>query len=442
MITYDYKKILKISYPLMLGMLIQVLVGMTDTAFLGRVGEIELGASALGGVIYLFVFMLIQSFIAGSQIIMARRNGEKNQKKIGYVFYQTVNFIVIIVLISIGFIYLFSSQILNIIINDCTIRNAVLIYLLPRCWGLLFAGIVAVFRAFFVAINNTKSIFISSIIMMVSNFVFDYWLIFGGLNIQPLGLAGAAIASVIAEFLTLLFFILYFIVKIGIHKYGFNKFLLWKKSLFNNIFRLSIWIMIQNFLSWGSWLYFFVEIEKLGADALAISNILRSISSIPFLIGSALSVVISSVVSNLIGAGKDREVLPTIFRTIKFGAIPYYTCFILMCVFPELIIRIYTDNIGLIERAIAPFYAMLVPYVFALPALIYFYAICGTGKTKIALWVEILSSVIYVISIRLVVTIFDMGLTWSWSTEFYYYLVMFPLSYWYMKRKKWCCEII
>ena len=43
----------------MLGMLIQVLVGMTDTAFLGRVGEVELGASALGGVIFLFVFMII-----------------------------------------------------------------------------------------------------------------------------------------------------------------------------------------------------------------------------------------------------------------------------------------------------------------------------------------------------------------------------------------------
>ena len=79
----------------MLGMLIQVLVGMTDTAFLGRVGEIELGASALGSVIYLFVYMVEQSFAVGAQIIMARRNGEKNYVKIGHVFYQTINFILI-----------------------------------------------------------------------------------------------------------------------------------------------------------------------------------------------------------------------------------------------------------------------------------------------------------------------------------------------------------
>ena len=116
MITYSYKKILNISYPLMLGMLIQVLVGMTDTAFLGRVGEIELGASALGGVIFFFVFMLEQSFAVGAQIIMARRNGEKNHTKIGHVFYQTANFILILSLLSITFFYLYAQNILDYIV--------------------------------------------------------------------------------------------------------------------------------------------------------------------------------------------------------------------------------------------------------------------------------------------------------------------------------------
>lgn len=442
MITYNYKKILNISYPLILGMLIQVLVGMTDTAFLGRVGEIELGASALGGVIFLFVFMVEQSFAVGAQIIMARRNGEKNYIKIGHVFYQTINFIIILSLLSIGFFYLYSPNVLDIIVEDKIVRAAVLAYLLPRCWGLLFVGSKTVFRAFFVAINNTKSITASAFIMLISNFILDYWLIFGGLGIEPMGLAGAAIASVIAEAITLAYFIGYLFIKVGVKKYGFHKFLLWKQSLFNNIFRLSIWIMFQNFLGWGAWLYFFIEVEKLGASALAISNILRSISSFPYVIASALSVVTSSMTSNLIGAGKDNEVLSTIRRTIKLGAIPYYLCFIVMALFPEIFLRIYTDNIALIKQAVIPFYAMLIPYAFALPALIYFYAICGTGKTKVALFVETASSITYVIAIRLIVAVFDMGLTWSWTSEVYYYLVMLPVTYWYMKRKKWCCEII
>ena len=51
------------------------LIGMTDTAFLGRVGEIELGASAIAGVYYLAIFMMAFGFSIGAQILIARRNG-------------------------------------------------------------------------------------------------------------------------------------------------------------------------------------------------------------------------------------------------------------------------------------------------------------------------------------------------------------------------------
>ena len=52
------------------------LIGMTDTAFLGRVGEIELGASAIAGVYYLAIFMMAFGFSVGAQILIARRKRE------------------------------------------------------------------------------------------------------------------------------------------------------------------------------------------------------------------------------------------------------------------------------------------------------------------------------------------------------------------------------
>ena len=64
------------------------LIGMTDTAFLGRVGEVELGASALAGVYYLAIFMLGFGFSTGVQIMIGRRNGEGNYTAIGELFNQ------------------------------------------------------------------------------------------------------------------------------------------------------------------------------------------------------------------------------------------------------------------------------------------------------------------------------------------------------------------
>jgi len=55
--NYSYKQIWHIVYPLLISLFMEHLIGLTDTAFLGRVGEIQLGASALGGVYYISIFI-------------------------------------------------------------------------------------------------------------------------------------------------------------------------------------------------------------------------------------------------------------------------------------------------------------------------------------------------------------------------------------------------
>ncbi|MCD6661312.1 MAG: MATE family efflux transporter, partial [Lentimicrobium sp.] len=54
----SYRKIWDISLPIILSLVAQNVVNVTDTAFLGRVGEVELGASAIGGLFYISLFML------------------------------------------------------------------------------------------------------------------------------------------------------------------------------------------------------------------------------------------------------------------------------------------------------------------------------------------------------------------------------------------------
>ena len=66
---YSYKQIWTISYPILISLIMEQMIGMTDTAFLGRVGEIELGASAIAGVYYLAIFMMAFGFSIGAQIL-------------------------------------------------------------------------------------------------------------------------------------------------------------------------------------------------------------------------------------------------------------------------------------------------------------------------------------------------------------------------------------
>ena len=59
------------------------LINITDAVFLGHVGEVELGASAIAGIYYLAIYMLGFGFSIGLQVMIARRNGECDYGKAG-----------------------------------------------------------------------------------------------------------------------------------------------------------------------------------------------------------------------------------------------------------------------------------------------------------------------------------------------------------------------
>ena len=78
------------------------------------------------------------------------------------------------------------------------------------------------FRALYIGITRTKVLTLNAIVMAMVNVVLDYALIFGYFGLPALGLKGAAIASVIAEASSLVFFLLYTWARIDFRKYGLN----------------------------------------------------------------------------------------------------------------------------------------------------------------------------------------------------------------------------
>ncbi len=59
---YTNKQIWSVSYPILLSLLAQNVINVTDTAFLGHVSEVALGASAMGGLFYICIFTIAFGF--------------------------------------------------------------------------------------------------------------------------------------------------------------------------------------------------------------------------------------------------------------------------------------------------------------------------------------------------------------------------------------------
>ncbi len=82
----SYRRIWAVSWPLIIGLLAENIVGVVDTAFLGHVSDLDLAASAIASTFYVIMFIVGMGLGTGTQILIARRNGEKNHDKIGGIF--------------------------------------------------------------------------------------------------------------------------------------------------------------------------------------------------------------------------------------------------------------------------------------------------------------------------------------------------------------------
>ena len=122
-----------------MSILIEQLINITDAIFLGHVGEIELGASALAGIWYLAIYMLGFGFSLGLQVVIARRNGERHYSETGKTFFQGLFFLSGLAVFLCLFSKLLSPIILSRLITSAEVYHAVIDYLDGRIWGLLFS---------------------------------------------------------------------------------------------------------------------------------------------------------------------------------------------------------------------------------------------------------------------------------------------------------------
>ena len=435
--TYSYRNIWKVAYPILISLVMEQMIGLTDTAFLGRVGEVELGASAIAIVYYMVLFMIGFGFSIGAQIIIGRRNGEGHFKDTGKVFWNGLYFVLglsgIIILLS----ELFTPWMMKFMVSSTAVYDAALSYVSWRLPGMVFAFCTAMFRAFYVGTTQTKTLTLNSIVMVASNVIFNYILIFGKCGLPALGITGAAIGSSLAELVSLIFFIIYTRVGCDRRKYGLDKAARFEKDELKSMMPVCTWTMIQHTISISTWLIFFLYIEHLGERALAISNITRSVSGLIWVVLQAFSSTCSTLVSNIIGEGHQDKVPSLIKRILKLSYGIVSVMIILFCLFPEAIARIYTDIPDLITASVPAMVVMCSSYFLAVGGQVFFLAVSGTGSTKTAFRLELIALAIYMIYCTVIIGIMKLDVAICWTAEHVYSGALLICSWWYIRSGRW-----
>lgn len=426
--NYTYKKIWLVNFPVMTSILTEQLINITDAVFLGHLGEVELGASALASVWYLAIYMLGFGFSLGLQSVIARYNGEKEYSETGRAFFQGLFALsAMAVALSLLSVWLSPAVLKKLIVSD-EVYDAVCTYLEWRIWGLLFSFPFLALRSFLVGITQTGALTVAAVTAVSVNIPGNYLFIF----VSDMGISGAAIASSLSELCSLIILVSYVSGRMKKDFYGLR--FRFDKSLLKYILYVSVWSMLQAFISVAPWFLFFVAIEHLGKSELAVANIIRSISALFFVIVNSFATTAGALAGNLLGAGKEKEVFPLCGRIIRLAYGIGVPLVVSALVFHRQVVGVYTGDEALVALSWLPYAVMLLNYGFAVPGYVYMNAVIGTGGVKAAFLFQSITVLFYS------VLLWGMSgrgvpLAVLWTVEWFFVIMLGIQSVVYLKVK-------
>ena len=433
---YGTGRIVRMALPLMLSFLLEQLIGMTDVAFLGRVGEVELGAAALSGVFFLVLLMLGFGYSFGLQSFMARRNGEKRFGDIGRAFRAGALFLTGLAVLLILVSFFLSGPFFSSVCASADVASASDTYLFWRVWGLPFAFLCAAFRAFFIAILRPAILTASSVVMVLTNCLLNWALIFGCGPIPALGIAGAAIASSVADAVCLIFFAVYSFRRVDRRRYQLFSGSPAGRGLHRELFVLGRWLMIQEAFAFLAWLIFFLAVEHLGETPLAVSNIVRQICSTLFLFIHGFGSACGAIASNLMGEDRPEDVPGVVRRGLVVCTASMLPLMGLIAVFPAATLSVFTSLNEVIEASAATLYVMLGSFAAAIPSMYLLFVMGGMGQTKESSVATMAAAVLYLVYIFAIVSVTD-EVAVVWSADYIYYLTAGAVLLAYWRKGSW-----
>ncbi len=429
------REIWRIAYPIMLGNLAQTIITFTDTAFLGHLGTIELSASMMAGLFYYVFTTLAMGFAVGIQIFIARRFGEGNLKQIGVIFTHGLFFVLLLGILLLGILLFFSEGLMRIIIESGNICNSSIEYLNIRRFGIIFVVFNFLFRSFYVGISNTKVITYSTLLMAVVNIFLDWCLIFGHFGLSGMGIGGAALASLMAEFAAFCFFWIYTFFTIPHEEYGMFRRHRLQPALMGSILKVAFPCMIQRLFSFGAWFVFFILIEKMGETAIGVSSVVRSTYMILIIPVFAFAATANTLTSRIIGEGKGDEVMAMLAKVVKNAFFCSLVLAVATAILPDLILRIYTDDMNLVNASIPSIYVICLATIFGAVSMIYFEAVSGTGNTSAAMALEFGVLILYIAYVYLMTK--TSPISSVWTAEWFYDIIMGAISFLYIWKADW-----
>ena len=203
--TMPLKRLIpQISVPIMISMLVQALYNVVDSIFVAQYDANALTAVSLAYPIQMLMIAVSTGLGTGINSLISRRLGEKRSEEARVAAWNGIFLSAIGALMFVVFGLFFTRSAFHAMTGDATLQEMGTTYLsivTTFCFGLFMA---IVFERMTQSTGNTMLSMITQMVGAITNIILDPIMIFGLLGCPEMGIAGAAIATVIGQFCSML----------------------------------------------------------------------------------------------------------------------------------------------------------------------------------------------------------------------------------------------
>ena len=339
--------LIKFAIPVLAAMFLQSLYGAVDLLVVGQFAEtIDVSGVATGSLLMQTVTMIITGLSMGVTVYVGQKIGEKNEEEAGRAIGSGIVLFILIGAFLSVLLVVFTKQLASLLHAPVEAYVQTCEYILVCGSGTIFIGLYNLLGAIFRGIGDSKTPLFTVFVACVINIVCDLLFV----AVMDLGAMGAALATIIAQAVSVIVSILIIVKKPLPFTFKkeyicFNKRLIWREL------RLGTPIALQEFLVGVSFMVIQTVVNSINVTASAGVGVAEKVCAFIMLVPSAFSQAMSAFVAQNIGAGyKDRAL-----KALKCGIITSFCVAMVIGSFTffrgSLLASIFTKDLEVIEQA-------------------------------------------------------------------------------------------
>ncbi len=303
---FHIKETLKLAYPVVIGQLGHMMLGVVDSLMVGRLGAVPLAASSLANGLILLVMILGIGMSVALTPLVAIAKGSDNHDECGIILRQGIIVNLIFSFLLVIAVY-FLADLVYYLDQPIEVARQAESYLIILNYSIIPFMIFQTYKQFSEGLSFTKPPMYILIASNVIN-VFGNWiLIFGNLGFPRMELDGAGYSTLLTRVFIVVAIFIYIRNAKSFKEYDPTlKFRSINWAVIKKIINLGIPGGFQMFFEVGGFVFAAVMIGWIGTNELAAHQIAMNLASITFMVGLGISIAATIRVGNYLGK-KDLE---------------------------------------------------------------------------------------------------------------------------------------